>query len=118
VMKMTKKRAALNIGINTRTKEQHSAEFCLSLSHSQIINERQRRKKRKKTMTINVYKDGHSQILFRDKKTKRDLCVCVYNEQHKKKKKEEFTHVTHTREERKNVSQALVSFNSLICLIK
>jgi len=30
--------------INKRTKEQHSAEFCLS--HSQIINERQRKKKK------------------------------------------------------------------------
>jgi hypothetical protein len=34
--------------INKRTKEQHSAEFCLSLSHSQIINERQRKKKERR----------------------------------------------------------------------
>jgi hypothetical protein len=67
-------------------------------------------------MTINVYKDGHSQILCRDKKKRGDLCVCVYNEQHKEKERRIYTHYTHTRE--KNVSQAFVSFNSLICLIK
>ena len=66
--------------INKRTEEQHSAEFCLS-HKSSMKDTNKKEKERKKTMTINVYKDGHSQILCWGKKRMGDLCVCVNNEQ-------------------------------------
>jgi hypothetical protein len=65
--------------INKRTKEQHSAEFCLSFSHKSSMKDKEK-KRRKRTMTINVYKDGHSQILYRDKKKEREgrfMCMCL-----------------------------------------
>jgi hypothetical protein len=67
-------------------------------------------------MTINVYKDGHSQILFRDKKKKRDLCVCVYNEQHKKKEERRiYTRDTYTRRKKKCVSSfGVLQFTDLL----
>jgi hypothetical protein len=75
--------------INKRTKEQHSAKFCLSRKSSMKDT---KEKERKKTMTINVYKDGHSQILFlKDKK--REIYVYVFIMSNRKKRRI-YTHDT------------------------
>lgn len=99
--------------INKRTKEQHSAKFCLS--HKPSMKDT-KKKRKKEDNDDKRYKDGHSQILSWGLKKKGNLCVCVYNEQ-KKRKRRKFTHITHTQEKIMCL-QALVSFNSLICLIK
>jgi hypothetical protein len=46
-------------------------------------------------MTTNVYKDGHSQILFKDKKREIYMYVFIMSN---REKEEEFTHISHTQE--------------------
>jgi predicted nucleotide-binding protein (sugar kinase/HSP70/actin superfamily) len=91
-----------------------------------MINERQRKKEDNddKRFTRTVIHKFFVGISKKKSRERRDIYVYVFimsntEEEEKKRKKEEFTHITHTREEEEeNVSQALVSFNSLICLIK
>jgi len=68
--------------INKQIKEQYSAEFCLSHKSSMKDTKKEKCRREKKTMTTNVYKDGHSQIVCRDKKKKEEeegrfMCMCL-----------------------------------------